>query len=198
MSRIRASLIFRPFSQPRFTLRTTTPIAFPQQKRYAGQDYGSGQGDPKGEDPQNQGSNPSADLEHPGPPPPAEGQGTGGGPTKAHSGGHNTQQNDSSSASSNGSASGSSGAQPKIHNSKVPSEESDDVKQHNEDMGKRHDSSHKQSNDDGKVAKGFWSGEQRPMTTSCSGLQRTDKIIRARRCWSRPMIWLIFRKRHVC
>jgi hypothetical protein len=181
MSRIRASLIFRPFSQPRFTPRTTTPIAFSQQKRYAGQDYGSGQGDPKGEDPQNQGSNPSADLEHPGPPPPAEGQGTGGGPTKAHSGGHNTQQNDSSSAGSNGSASGS-GAQPKIHNSKVPSEESDDVKQHNEDMGKRHDSSHKQSNDDGKVAKGFWSGEQRPMTTSCSGLQRTDKFIRARRC----------------
>lgn len=44
------------------------------------------------------------------------------------------------------------------------------MKQHNEDMEKRHDSSHNQSDDGGKVDKGFWSGEQRPMITSCSGL----------------------------
>ncbi len=177
MSRLRASLIFRPLSQARFIPRSTAPIVHAQQKRYAGQDYGSGQGDPKGEDPQNQGSNPSADLEHPGPPPPAVGHGTGGGPTKGHEGGHNTQQNGSSSGGSGGSATDSSGAQPKIHDSKVPSEESDEVKQHNDEMGKRHDRSHEQQDDDGKVGKGFWSGEQRPMPILCSGPQGLTTLL---------------------
>jgi hypothetical protein len=45
-------------------------------------DYGSGDGDPRGENPQSQGINASADIEHPGPPPPAEGIGSGAGPTK--------------------------------------------------------------------------------------------------------------------
>ncbi|KAG9562803.1 hypothetical protein KCU79_g6138, partial [Aureobasidium melanogenum] len=58
-------------------------------RRFASQDYGSGSGDPKGEKPQEQGANPSADKEHPGPPPPKVGQGSGGA-TKADSSGHNT------------------------------------------------------------------------------------------------------------
>lgn len=53
----------------------------------ATQGYGDGKGDPKGENPQDQGaSNGTKEkAEHPGPAPPSEGQGTGGGPTKAGS-----------------------------------------------------------------------------------------------------------------
>ncbi len=161
------SSVVRPFMQTRPPSRSTTPSTMLHQRRYAGQDYGSGQGDPKGEDPQNQGSNPSADLEHPGPPPPAEGQGTGGGPTKAHSSGHNTQQNTSSTRGSGGSPSGGSDAQPKIHNASVPPEGNDEVKKHNEELGKRHDRAHNQKNDDGKVDKPYWSGEHGPPPTLC-------------------------------
>ena len=50
-------------------------------------------------------------------------------------------------------------AKPKIHDAKIPSEESEDVRKHNEDMGKRHDRPHNQIDEDGKVEKGFWSGE---------------------------------------
>lgn len=49
------------------------------QTRLASQDYGSGEGDPKGEKPQQQGPNPSEKLEHPGPPPPKTGDRTGEG-----------------------------------------------------------------------------------------------------------------------
>lgn len=61
-------------------------------RRFASQDYGSGAGDPKGENPQAQGANPSADKEHPGPPPPKAGQGSGSTPTKGTSTGHNTSE----------------------------------------------------------------------------------------------------------
>ena len=126
--------------------------------------YGDGEGDPKGEDPQNQGSNPSAELEHPGPPPPAEGQGTGGGPTKAGKDGHNTQQNDSSGGSSGksdaGSKGASNGAQPKIYNETPPAEPSEDVKKHNEDFDNRYGAQNKSDhNEKDKVGKGFWSGK---------------------------------------
>lgn len=45
--------------------------------RLATQDYGSGDGNPAGENPQAQGKNPSEHLEHPGPPPPDVGKGSG-------------------------------------------------------------------------------------------------------------------------
>lgn len=73
----------RPFARPSSRLPITA-------HRFASGDYGSGAGDPKGEKPQQQGSNPSADLEHPGPPPPKVGQGSGSTPTKGTSSGHNT------------------------------------------------------------------------------------------------------------
>ncbi|KAI4265939.1 MAG: hypothetical protein L6R35_007011, partial [Caloplaca aegaea] len=127
-----------------------------EQKR----SYGGGQGDPKGETPQEQGSNPSAETEHPGPPPPDVGKGTGGGPTKAGEGGHNTQQNSSSEGSSSGQSGAnqsSGGPQPKIHSESIPTEESDDVKAHNEDMGKRHDRANtKVDVKEQTVEKGFW------------------------------------------
>ncbi|KAI4109402.1 MAG: hypothetical protein L6R37_000559 [Teloschistes peruensis] len=160
MSGLRASSIFRPFPATRFTPRSQF-LVFQQQRSYAGQDYGGGQGDPKGETPQKQGSNPSADKEHPGPPPPDVGKGTGGGPTKAHEGGHNTQQNESSSGGSkqSGAKQSTSGPQPKIHAENTPAEENDDVKAHNEDMAKRHDRANAEVDSKGEtVEKGFWKG----------------------------------------
>ncbi|SLM34500.1 hypothetical protein LPUS_03287 [Lasallia pustulata] len=171
----RASPILRSMaarSSPRITTRTTVHI---QHRLYAHQSYGGADDDPKGGDPQNQGSNPSADLEHPGPAPPDVGKGTGGGPTKAGEGGHNTQENESSSGSGGGSGSGSkgemssggkesNGAQPKIHKSKVPEahEESEDVKQHNKEMDDRRLGGAQDKQDDGdkhNVGKGYWSGQ---------------------------------------
>lgn len=184
MHLLRASPILRSVaarSSPRITTRTTIPI---QHRLYAQQSsYGGADDDPKAGDPQNQGSNPSADLEHPGPSPPDVGKGTGGGPTKADGGGHNTKQNESSSGS--GSESGgkgevssggkaSNGAQPKIHNSKVPEahEESEDVKQHNKEMDNRRLGGAQNKQDDGSkhdVDKGFWSGESCPSLTALCG-----------------------------
>ena len=90
LSRSARSLLRQPLrtSAPLTTRLTTTP--FNHQLRRSFGDYGSGAGDPKGENPQDQGVNPSADKEHPGPPPPSAGQGSGGGPTKGTEKGHNT------------------------------------------------------------------------------------------------------------
>ena len=171
MARLRLTPVFRPIISIRSSLRSRISPAYSQQHRlYAGgSSYGGGEGDPKGENPSDQGSNPSADLEHPGPPPPSVGQGTGGGPTKKGAEGHNTQQNDSSSgeqgttSGSGGSSGGGDGGgpQPKIHKPDVPEEHthSDEVRAHNEDMAKRHDRPNEKSRDDDKVDKEFWKGE---------------------------------------
>lgn len=175
MTRLRLTPVFRPITSIRSSPRSLLSPAYVQQHRlYAGgSSYGGGEGDPKGENPSDQGSNPSADLEHPGPAPPSVGQGTGGGPTKGGAEGHNTQQNDSGSSGAQASTSGSGGAsggasggegdgpQPKIHKHDAPEEHthSDEVRAHNEDMAKRHDRPNEQSPDkDDKVDKGYWSG----------------------------------------
>jgi len=113
---------------------------------YAQQSYGGGEGDPKGEKPQDQGPNPSSHLEHPGPEPPTVG-------------GKSEQSKSSSSSQDSGSKTG--GAQPKIHSKAPPTEENDDVKKHNEDMSKRYDKAQEQSpqREDDKVGKGFWKGQ---------------------------------------
>ena len=132
----------------------------PQRRLYAGSSYGGGEGDPKGENPQDQGPNPSAGLEHPGPPPPDVGHGTGGGPTKKGPDGHNTGQSPSN--SSQGASGEGGGPRPAIHKHNAPEEhsQSDDVKAHNEDMAKRYDRANERSPDkEDKVDKGFWSGE---------------------------------------
>ena len=145
-----------------------------QHRLYAQSSYGGGEGDPKGEDPQNQGSNPiTSNLEHPGPPPPDVGQGTGGGPTKANEGGHSgdgkessgsssSSKTPSSSSSSGGSGkSASNGAQPKLYNSSAPAEQSEEVKQHNREMDNRPGRAQNKVDGDGEhnVGKGFWAGE---------------------------------------
>lgn len=167
MTRLGLTSVFRSINPIRTFPRAPLTSTYVQQRRlYAGSSYGGGEGDPKGENPQDQGSNPSADLEHPGPPPPDVGKGTGGGPTKKGADGHNTEQNSSSggqAASSGGSSGGGDGPQPKIHNPDTPEAHthSDDVKAHNEDMGKRHDRPSESSPDeDDRVDKPYWSGEQ--------------------------------------
>ncbi|CAD6570648.1 MAG: hypothetical protein ASARMPREDX12_003788 [Alectoria sarmentosa] len=172
MARLRLTPFFRPITtireSPRFLL---SPAYAQQQRLYAGSSYGGGEGDPKGSNPSDQGSNPSADLEHPGPPPPSVGQGTGGGPTKSGAEGHNTQQNDSSKSSDQASTSGGSGGgasrvegdgpQPKIHKPSALGEHthSDEVRAHNEEMEKRHDRPNERSVDEtDKVDKKYWSG----------------------------------------
>lgn len=159
MAGLRGSSILRPLTTARI-ISSPSSLAVRQNRYYASQSYGGGQGDPKGETPQEQGSNPSAETEHPGPPPPDVGKGTGGGPTKAGEGGHNTQQNSSSEGSSSGQSGAnqsSGGPQPKIHSESIPTEESDDVKAHNEDMGKRHDRANtKVDVKEQTVEKGFW------------------------------------------
>ncbi|MCJ1253283.1 hypothetical protein MMC24_001094 [Lignoscripta atroalba] len=167
MSFLRSSLLLKALAARHSAQRLIPSSINRQQRLYAQQSYGGGEGDPKGEDPQNQGSNPSAELEHPGPPPPSVGQGTGGGPTKAGEKGHNTLQNDSSSGSSSESGSGSSkgskasnGAQPKLYSAAPPAEPSEDVKKHNKEFDNRHGREQKNQDEDGKddVGKGFWSG----------------------------------------
>lgn len=127
-------------------------------------DYGSGKGDPKGENPQQQGANPSADLEHPGPPPPKQGEGSGSTPTK---GGKESSNSGNASKQSKGtqpSQSSSSGSQPRIHNASEPSEnESQEVREHNRKFEQRPDSaSNKVSREEqekDKVGKDFWKGK---------------------------------------
>ncbi|KAL8732899.1 MAG: hypothetical protein Q9166_002500 [cf. Caloplaca sp. 2 TL-2023] len=160
MAGFKVTSFFRPLTRARYTSTRSTSIAVRQQRYYAGQSYGGGQGDPKGETPQQQGANPSAEKEHPGPPPPDVGKGTGGGPTKAGSEGHNTQEGPSKGSSEqSGASQPSGGPQPKIHAEQTPAEESDDVKAHNEDMTKRHDRANAEVDKKGEtVEKGFWKG----------------------------------------
>ena len=174
MTRFRLAPFFRSTNFTRPSPHSTLhPLNASRRRPYAGSNYGGGEGDPKGENPQDQGSNPSAELEHPGPPPPDVGKGSGGGPTKAGAQGHNTQQNASSrgQGSSGGDAENKGGPQPKIHKHSPPADEhhTDDVKKHNEEMKTRHDRPQEKSPDEeDKVDKGFWSG-QYPLRSLKSG-----------------------------
>lgn len=147
---------------PRF-LASSRPLQ--ASRLYAHQSYGDGEGDPKGERPQQQGSSKAtSDREHPGPPPPSAGQGTGGGPTKAGEGGHNDSQGKGSASSGSTSqdkptSQASNGAQPKIHDEPQPTELSEEAKQHNKEMEQRYDRAHEKDESDQKVQKGYWSGE---------------------------------------
>jgi hypothetical protein len=160
MARLSLASVFRSVNPIHTLPRAPLTSIYAQQRRlYPGSSYGGGEGDPKGENPQDQGPNPSADLEHPGPPPPDVGKGTGGGSTQKGSEGRNTEQ----SSSSGGSSGGGDGPQPKIHKPDPPEERthSDDVKAHNADMEKRHDRATEQNPDeDDRVEKPYWSGEQ--------------------------------------
>jgi hypothetical protein len=171
------SIIKRSFlnsSRPKIATRSLQPSV-----RWATQDYGSGQGNPKGEKSQDQGANPSADKEHPGAPPPKEGEGSGGSPTKGTSDGHNTgsakqaqpqkrgystmrQFSTGNSLWAKGKPKSTDGLKPKILDESPPSkgEESSEVKKHNEEMEGRSDRAHEQiDGNKEEVDPQFWSGE---------------------------------------
>ncbi|TID25119.1 Actin-like protein [Venturia nashicola] len=161
-------------ARPRITPSTLGPSV-----RWATSDYGSGKGDPKGEKPQDQGANPSADKEHPGAPPPKEGQGSGGSPTKGTSDGHNTgsakqggqkrqfstlarqfrQYSTERDMVAKDRPKSTKGLKPKILDEKAPSDDEvdDDVKSHNRDMEGRSDRAHEQIEGEEKVDSKFWS-----------------------------------------
>lgn len=170
---MRSFLVRKTFTRPSFVAITSraTPIT---SLRYASGDYGSGAGDPKGDNPQSQGANPSADKEHPGPPPPSVGQGTGSGPTKGTAEGHNTSAAEQGSGGKEadkdaGRSGKTQGAQPKIlSTSPPPAEDADeDVRKHNEEMDNRAEKAHEKVSDEqvdkDKVGKGFW--YVRPMSS---------------------------------
>ena len=125
------------------------------QVRYATQDYGSGDGNPAGENPQAQGKSSRSDLEHPGPAAPkvvkknreqsqsapqSQSEGSSSGSGKASK---------SKSEGSSGGNKGAEGAQPKILEDSPPSgnEQGADVRQHNEEMENRAEKAHAQVED---------------------------------------------------
>ncbi|KAF1959499.1 hypothetical protein CC80DRAFT_405988 [Byssothecium circinans] len=127
------------------------------QLRFATQDYGSGEGNPAGENPQKQGARGREDLEHPGPPPPKV--------AKQSSSSSSQSSEKSGGSDKGGSEKGSGKPQPKILNDDPPSKEneSEDVKEHNKEVDQRAERAHEQvSNEDAKndkVPKKFWSGK---------------------------------------
>ncbi|KAK6586356.1 hypothetical protein PZA11_001413 [Diplocarpon coronariae] len=155
------------------------------QPRFA-QGYGDGEGDPKGENPQDQGPSNATkhNAEHPGPSPPSEGQGTGEGPTKAggspeeasaQSGGSRSKEaKETGSSPTAGSVGGSGGksrspedkskkgASPKIADHDDPGagnsrETQAEVEQHNKEFAQGHDRATPAEAD--KVDKKFWTGK---------------------------------------
>jgi len=162
------TLPIRRFAPSALRTQRTTAAFSTSRPSLASQDYGSGAGDPKGENPQDQGANPSADKEHPGPPPPAAGKGTGSGPTKGGEKSSNDTSGQKKGTQKNvdsGKGVGKDGAQPKILNESPPQdgEAPADVAQHNRDMENRAEKAHEKVSSDevekDKVGKGFWSGE---------------------------------------
>jgi len=154
------SPLLRPFL--RCTPRTTIS---PFQTRLATQDYGSGDGNPVGETPQNQGKNAATrSVEHPG----ADAPNTGSSSSSSSKGEATESQssNTPSSSKDGGNEAGDSGvgnqqkkketkgAQPKIHSQNKPDTESEDVKKHNEEMRNRHDKPKQQIPEEGRGGKG--------------------------------------------
>ncbi|KUJ20297.1 uncharacterized protein LY89DRAFT_730350 [Mollisia scopiformis] len=184
-----------PFFRPYMTLSSFNRQAAPQALRHQptarfisstpirfSQGYGDGEGDPKGETPQDQGSSNETkhNAEHPGPAPPSEGQGTGAGPTKggsggspeeasAQSGGSRSKDAKETGSSPTGGAVGDSGgkspdkkaASPRIHDKNVPghdntSDKQAEVEKHNKEFEQGHDRAPPAAED--KVDKKFWKG----------------------------------------
>lgn len=119
---------------------------FPQPRPFSSRsalfagDYGSGEGDPKGERPQEQGRNPQVHKEHPGPPP----------PSSAEKG---------SSGSSESSSHSQNAASPKLHSDSQPAQETEDVKKHNAEFESR-DGRTKNDPSNEKVDPKYWKGER--------------------------------------
>lgn len=193
MAFLRPASLLRAAARPA-ALRPTF-FARPQV-RFATQDYGSGEGNPAGEKPQQQGQNPSENIEHPGPPPPKVAQGKSSSSPNEDSSksssssqskpAQQSQSNDGASKTGAGDGKSVNGAQPKILNENPPATDSEDVKQHNEEMDQRAEKAYEQvSNEDAekdKVSKSFWAGK------SNTSQQHWDRWLKklCRDRWTRP------------
>ncbi|RMY44192.1 hypothetical protein D0865_10726 [Hortaea werneckii] len=148
------------------TRSTNTPTLAFTPRRLAHQDYGSGDGNPAGENPQAQGKNPSEKAEHPGPEPPTAGKKAGEKSQQQQGGG--SQQQPSSSNNNKGTQDASS-PQPRILNDPPPPASGQqgapgEVEQHNREMDQRAEKPHPKGRaeedvEKDKVPKGFWAGE---------------------------------------
>ncbi|KAF2799558.1 hypothetical protein K505DRAFT_321045 [Melanomma pulvis-pyrius CBS 109.77] len=139
MSLLRTTMFRSPALR---SVRAAPASASRIQARFATQDYGSGKGDPAGEKPQEQGTNPKSHLEHPGPEAPKVGGGGGGG-----SGGKSSSsqtEKSSGQGKAEGSNEGKGKPQPKILNESPPEKESESTRKHNEEMDQRHNRPHEQ------------------------------------------------------
>jgi hypothetical protein len=187
MSLLRTTLTARLTRLPGLTFASSSPLRTrpisTTRPLLKAQGYGDGEGDPRGNNPQAQGSSNSTKqhAEHPGPAPPSAGQSMGAGPTKGSSSSSGSESQGKSpedaSAQSGGSRSkeatetgesptggevgGKSGPGPRIHSKGEPEatsgKESEDVKQHNREFEKRHDRAPPAEDD--KVDEKFWEGE---------------------------------------
>lgn len=169
MSFLRPASLLRSAARP----AAVRPAFFARtQVRFATQDYGSGDGNPAGEKPQQQGQNPSESIEHPGPSPPKVARGksssspnedSSSSPSKSSKPSEQSQSNDGASKTGGGDGKSVNGAEPKILNAKPPSTETEEVKQHNKEMDQRAEKAYEQvSNEDvekDKVSKSFWAGK---------------------------------------
>jgi hypothetical protein len=143
MSLFRASTMLR--SAALRPVLSTAPRAW-TQVRFATQDYGSGAGNPAGEDPQAQGKNSKTaqNMEHPGPEKPKAAQKGGEqSSSQSQSGGSSSSGGKASKSEGN---KGTSGAKPKILSDNPPSgkEQSEEVQQHNKEMDQRAEKAHSQ------------------------------------------------------
>lgn len=178
---LRSSSLLRAAARP----AAVRPALFSwPQVRYSTQDYGSGDGNPAGEKPQQQGKSRSEHLEHPGPAPPkvARGQSSSSpnedssssskdsssskgssSPSSVSKPSDQSQSNDGAAKTGGGDGKSVNGARPKILNANPPATESEEVKQHNKEMEQRAEKAYEQvSNEDAekdKVPKSFWSGK---------------------------------------
>lgn len=168
MTLIRSTLrsnLLRPFAST--PIRAPARLQAPLQQRFASQDYGSGEGDPVGENPKAQGkSQVSEDAEHPGPDMPKAAkdkmaQNKGQQQQSSQSSGGQKEKKSTTAneevGRSKGSKSdyGSKGPQPKILNENPPSEDSPGVKEHNQEMENRYERAELgASNQDAKQDKG--------------------------------------------
>lgn len=168
---LRTVTLLRPaIARPALPIATT-------YKWFAHSGYGDGKGDPVGENPQKQPPAKSRDLEHPGPPAPDVGKGTDGtAPKSQNPGGEKKSASSSSKPQQQQQQKNSQsvkGAQPKILNENPPSEESPEVRQHNQEMENRAERAEtKISNEDAekdKVSPGFWSGKLVKRVKSLNG-----------------------------
>ncbi|RDW94505.1 hypothetical protein BP5796_00268 [Coleophoma crateriformis] len=187
MPLFRSSAAISRIARRSVTAGTRQPIAArfisTSPGRYATQGYGDGKGDPRAENPQDQGSsnNTKHNLEHPGPEPVSAGQGSGAGPTKggssskspedasAQSGGARSKEAEETGSSPTGGSVGGSGGKNHESSEGSPLHKNNDpkpsagsaakeaeVKEHNEDFEQRHDRAAPAAED--KVDKKFWSG----------------------------------------